>query len=135
MLARVVSQQRRVFHRLGHCLSLLDAKFLNMVKDGYLGLVEAFQETGVRIPKNRRAGSRKELLLRDLDCAVINFMHQTRADQKLREFETVRAAFTEGGPLYPGSGFSARNHIQICVRKQRNIKGYSRPMDDPDLSA
>ena len=77
---------------LGYCLNLLDAKFLNTVKDAHARLVKLFQRAGIPIPRNRRIGARRELLLRDLDCAVINFMHQARADQGLREFETVRAA-------------------------------------------
>jgi hypothetical protein len=42
----------------------------------------------------------------------------------------VRAAFVEGGQLYPDAGFSAKSHIQICVRNVACIKGYFRPLDD-----
>jgi hypothetical protein len=109
---------------LGYCLNLLDAKFLKVVKDGHTALVEGFRRTRLPLPRNRRTGPGKELLLRDLDCAVINYVHQTRTDHGLRPFDTVRAAFIEGEPLYPRSGFSARNLMQICVRTSRNIKGY-----------
>ncbi len=117
---------------LGYCLNLLDAKFLQVVKDGYEGLREAFEKAEMPLPQNTRAGPNNDLLLRDLDCAVINFVHQARSDAGLRPFDTVRAAFIEGAPLYPGSGFSSLNHIQICVRDIKQIKGYFRPMGDID---
>ena len=44
----------------------------------------------------------------------------------------MRAAFIEGAPLYESSGFSEYNHIQICVRSIRCIKGYFLPLEDVD---
>lgn len=41
-------------------------------------------------------------------------------------FDTVRGLFTEGGPLFPGSGFRAKTHVQVAVRSADNIKGYFR---------
>ena len=45
-------------------------------------------------------------------------------------FDTVRAAFLEGDRLYDNAGFASKNHIQICVRELRCIKGYFRPLDE-----
>src|SRR5205085_1811113 len=101
-------------------------------RQAYVGFARVLRKSGVRLPRNRRVGARREMLLRDLDCAVINFMDETRQEQGLRQFDTVRAAFIEGEPLYPNSGFYSRNHIQICVRNPDNIKGYFRPMDEAD---
>jgi hypothetical protein len=117
----------------GFCLNLLDAESLDTVRRAYDGFVRVLRRTDVQMPRNRRVGVRRELLLRDLVCAVINFIHQTREQEGLRAFDTVRAAFIEGEPLYPNSGFYSRNHIQICVRNPENIKGYFRPMDEPGL--
>ena len=115
---------------LGHCLNLLDSKFLKVVADGYLGLIESTQSSGVDLPTNRAAGIQGSLLLRDLDCAVINYVHQSRSDEGLPAFDTVRSVFIEGDPLYPTAGFYSKNHIQLCVRNRDCIKGYFRPLAD-----
>ncbi len=117
---------------LGYCLNLLDAKFLQMVKDEFVRLHAAAKEAGIELPKNRPLGKSGELLLRDLDCAVINKLHNTRKRENLRAIDTVRSAFIEGQPLYEGSEFSDRNHIQICVRNVGCIKGYFRPLAEVD---
>ncbi len=116
---------------LGYCLNLLDSKFLKTVGDEYANLSAAALETGLELPQNRRTGPDGELLFRDLDCLVINSLHETRRERGLPEFNSVRAAFIEGRPLYPNSGLFNRNHIQICVRHARSIKGYFRPLSDP----
>jgi hypothetical protein len=43
-------------------------------------------------------------------------------------FDTVRAAFIEGPPLYENAGFHEQTHIQICVRGPQQIMGYFRPI-------
>lgn len=116
---------------LGYCLNLLDSKFLKAVRDEYDNLSTAALEAGLELPQNRRVYPGNELLFRDLDCLVINSLHETRHDSGHREFHSVRAAFIEGRPLYPNSGLFSRNHIQICVRHPRSIKGYFRPLSDP----
>ncbi len=113
---------------LGHCLNLLDAEFLALLRESYDDLTTLYETSGV--PPLVNSG---DLLRRPLDCAVINFTHQARVDKKLRPFDTVRAAFAEGGDLYPGSGVSAKHHIQLCVRRRSCIKGYFRPIDESDL--
>ncbi len=40
--------------------------------------------------------------------------------------------FQEGAPLYPGAGFSTKNHIQVCVRDPSCIRGYFRPIGPAD---
>jgi hypothetical protein len=118
---------------LGYCLNLMDAQFLDLLRESYDDLKALHEEIGVPLPVNRRVG--QDLLLRPLDCAVINFMHQTREDGGLRPFDTVRSAFAEGGDLYPGSGVTAKHHVQLCVRRRNCIKGYFRPMSEADLPA
>jgi hypothetical protein len=118
---------------LGYCLNLLDAEFLELLSESYDDLRAFHERIGVPLPNNKRIGD--DLLLRPLDCAVINALHETRVLLGLRPFDTVRAAFAEGGPVYPGSGVSAKHHIQICVRRRSCIKGYFRPIDEADLPA
>ena len=116
---------------LGYCLNLLDVAFLALLRESYHDLVAQHQQIGQLLPANKLVGG--EMLLRNLDCAVINSMHQLRQDRGLRPFDTVRSAFAEGGPLYPGSGLTAKHHIQLCVRRRSCIKGYFRPIDEMHL--
>lgn len=81
----------------------------------------------VRPYRGTRGG--QDVPLRRLDCAVIRFLHKEREDAGYEPFDTVRPAFVEGEPLYAGSGFAAKNHIQICVRNTACIKGYFRPLN------
>jgi hypothetical protein len=113
---------------LGYCLNLLDAEFLALTAEAYADLKRTFEAAGAPLPTNST-----DQLRRPLDCAVINAMHQTRVDKDLRPFDSVRAAFPEGGDLFPGSGISAKHHIQIAVRTRSSIKGYFRPLNVADL--
>ena len=60
---------------LGLCLNLLDSRFIEMVRKAHTDLVEAFEATPVDLPKNT-GGS--DYLRRQLDCAVLRMLHQTR---------------------------------------------------------
>ena len=112
---------------LGLCLNLLDTRFIQLVKDAHAELTLACDLAGIEMPQNTGGSDR---LNRQLDCAVLRTLHNMRVDNKERPFETVRAVFVEGGPLYENAGFAAKNHIQVCVRDARCIKGYFRPLDD-----
>ena len=70
-------------------------------------------------------------VVRKLDCAVLEILHRqrARATDSPPPFQTVRAPFFEGQPLYPGAGFASRNHIQICVRERSCIHGFFWPLD------
>lgn len=46
----------------------------------------------------------------------------------LQSYDTVRGAFWEGGPIYPGARIEKKNHVQICVRNADSIIGYFRPI-------
>ena len=76
---------------------------------------------------NKGAHGSKELLLRNLDCAVIENLHNQRKINKLRPFDSVRGVFIEGDPLYDNAGFHDKNHIQICICNPNCIKGFFLP--------
>jgi hypothetical protein len=44
--------------------------------------------------------------------------------------DSVRAAFLEGEPLYPGSMFRKQNHIQIAIINPNCIKGIFLPREE-----
>ena len=93
---------------LGYCLNLLDSKFIQVVQECYRGLVDAAADAGSELPKNKPTARNNGLLLRDLDCAVINYVHQSQSDKGLQPFDTVRSVFIEGEPLYPTGGFFSK---------------------------
>jgi hypothetical protein len=91
--------------------------------------------SGAPLPENKRVRGRSDLLLRNLDCATINAVHEQHREEGLPPFDSVRAAFVEGEPLYPDAGFNDRNHVQICVCNADAIKGYFRPMRRDEWSS
>lgn len=109
----------------GNCLDLLETDSIRIVEETYRRLTAAFSTGDAPLPKNQRLGN--EWAVRRLDCAVINGVHQFRAQSGEPEFETVRAAFVEGEPLYPEAGFHRHTHLQLCVRRTARIIGYFRP--------
>jgi hypothetical protein len=115
---------------LQFCLDLLDTTFLNMVKNSYDGLYSAADQFKLALPVNKTVEHSKDLLIRDLDCAVIENVHQERVQKKLKPFDSVRGVFVEGEELYPGAGFNAKNHIQLCIRNPNCIKGFFDPLDE-----
>ena len=118
---------------LGHCLNLLDAKYIQMVKRANALYERICELDGRSLAQNKTAENSKDLLLRYRDCAVIESLHESRKQKKLPDFSSVRGMFTEGEPLYTGAGFHEKSHIQICVRNPNCIKGYFRilePLDD-----
>lgn len=115
---------------LGNCLNLLDARHISIVKEGYEGLLAAFNTEGKVSPQNKAVpGRQSDLPLRYLDCAVINYIHAIMRHKRLDPYETVRGAFVEGEPVYPEAGFREKTHIQISVCDHRCIKGYFRPIE------
>lgn len=115
---------------LQFCLDLLDAAFLRQVKAAYETLVDAAASEGMELPVNSPALHTKDLLIRKLDYAVIERLHQKRQEHHLKPYDSIRGVFVEGEPLYPGAGFNAKNHIQICIRNPHCIKGFFNPIED-----
>ena len=113
----------------GRCLNLLEASALDQLRQAYDALSA---NDGALTPKNI-GGIDK--LQRHLDCAVIELLHEIRAESQLEDgtplasYQTVRGAFWEGDELYPNAGFKEKNHVQLVVRDMRCIKGYFLPME------
>jgi hypothetical protein len=116
---------------LGLCLNLLDARFLSQLPIAYERLSRLHSQTGEPLPQNQALGNSADLLLRHLDCAVIESLHQGREDENKPAFDTARGVFVEGEPLYPGAAIQKFNHIQVCVRNPDCIKGYFRLRENP----
>ena len=114
---------------LGFCLDLLDSEYLKILKLGYKTLVEMHKDLNWELPRNAPLRTGNDLLLRRLDCAVIEMIHQTNIDEEQSDFDSVRGVFFEGKELYPNAGFKEKNHIQIAVRNPNCIKGYFIPRE------
>ncbi|MCG8700150.1 MAG: hypothetical protein MI922_18990 [Bacteroidales bacterium] len=114
---------------LGHCLDLLDSQYLDLLKMGYKILTEVHNTHGLEIPQNKPVETQGDLLLRNLDCAVIEMIHQFNKEENLHEFDSVRGVFWEGQDLYPNAGFKEKNHIQIAIRNPNCIKGFFIPRE------
>lgn len=96
----------------------------------HTGLKSTHEHDGSPMPQNRDVTGdiNKDLFLRNLDCAVINYLHNLVKDiDSVGTFNTVRGLFTEGDELYPKSGFRSHTHSQIAVRNTNNIIGYFIP--------
>jgi len=116
------------FIDLGNCLDLLDSKYLNLLKNiGYPAANLFFENSGLPMPQNEPIGNSGDLLLRKLDCAVIESLHIFFEEKGLSSFDSVRGVFWEGDDLYPGAGMKEKNHIQICIRNIDCVKGFFIP--------
>lgn len=126
---------------LGNCLDFTDYEYTKMMGDVYRLFKEHCNAIGKTLPINREApgDNNHDLLLRDLDCAVIEFFHEMINSQSskkssesysgLMKFDSTRGLFLEGSPVYDGAGIRLKNHIQICIRNKNCIKGFFIPRE------
>ncbi len=113
----------------GRCLNLSDEGALFELRGAY-EILAASADSPDRLPRNVAGYSSDiDAIKRHLDCAVFETLHAWRESEQLSTYQTVRSPFQEGCPLYPGSGFHEKSHVQICVRDMLHIKGYFRPRD------
>jgi hypothetical protein len=108
--------------QLGRCFDLLNEAVTILLAQAHEKVTRTFALTGRLLPENRGPEGKR----RELDCLVIN---QCLQDLHLEGvvYDTVRGAFLEGAPAYPGAGFSRESHIQIAVRNSSCILGVFRP--------
>ena len=115
---------------LGYCLNLTDSASACILKEGYEILKARCELSGEALPVNRPSKRSSDVLLRDLDCAVIQQIHEYNRALKKRMFDSVRGIFTEGGCPYEGSAFFEKTHVQVCICNPNCIKGYFAPREN-----
>jgi hypothetical protein len=108
--------------QLGRCFDLLNEAIAGILSQSFQELSASYQQAGLPLPQN---GGR-DWKRRELDCLVINDC-LARVKMRAVEYDTVRGAFLEGEPAYPGAGFSREAHVQIAVRNPACILGAFRP--------
>lgn len=105
---------------LGHCLNLMDKSSNAPLSDAFRLVSGLFSDKGEQMPANVRK-------LHYRDALVVNAAH-SMADASGQPYDTVRAAFIEGNPVFDGSTIMADTHIQLCVRNpKKSIIAYFRP--------
>ena len=118
---------------LGFCFNLTNRTYTEYLKFGYKMIKLGCEQKGVPLPENRDVDGNKDLLKRDLDCAVINALIKLSYRGKLaKPYDTVRGVFTEGVETYPNAGFKEKTHVQISVVNPNCIKGYFLPREVDD---
>ena len=114
---------------LGRCLDLLDSNNILLLKSSYDLFISDSEKFEKPIPKNENHPKDKgnDKVMRYLDCAVIEYTHSFLKMKRELPYDSVRAAFIEGDPIYPGAGFNEKTHIQICIINPDCIKGFFLP--------
>ncbi len=108
--------------QLGRCFDLLNEAVTAVLAQSYQELEKTYKAAGHPLPENRGRDWKR----RERDCVVINDC-LSRLQAGGVQYDTVRGAFLEGEPVYPGAGFSREAHIQIAVRTSDCILGVFRP--------
>jgi len=132
-----------VIYQLNNCLDFTDSAFTDILSSYYSLLKDDFATLKKDLPRNKDLPKDEyhDLILRELDCAVIEYMHQKISEEinsdvrfkgysNLTHFDTARGVFTEGGPAFEGAGIQTKNHIQICIRNLNCIKGFFIPREE-----
>ena len=133
---------------LGICCDFLDKKYIQLLAQSFVGMKERYSKSGKLLPSNKDMPNdlHKDKIMRHLDCAAIEFLHnriftevqhdmQTKGYSDHKIFDTTRGVFTEGGPAFQGAGLFAKSHIQICVRNPNCIQGFFMPRKEIDFAA
>lgn len=126
---------------LGNCLDLTTREGTLLLRDSYESFAAGQQAGKLPMPTNENLSTdpHRDRLLRKLDCAVINHLHQNIRDelsnwvdggrtgqQPPSSFDTVRGMFPEGGQAFPGAGILGKTHTQVSVLNSDCIKGVFR---------
>lgn len=93
---------------LEDCMDLLNARWHDVIRRAWSDLVRGIGTDPQLLPRQTSGAHR-------LDRAVINRTVAALDERGIR-VRTVRAAFIEGEPLFPGSALWSQAHVQIAVR-------------------
>lgn len=115
---------------LGNCLDLIDKKYIRSVQLSYKALEKSAISESKELPKNKNTKNSNDLVLRELDCQVIENVHKIIKATNAPPFDSTRGVFIEGSPIYENAGFHEKTHIQICVRNPNCIKGFFIPREE-----
>ena len=103
----------------------MDTRFTEELPLAFHMLKKSYRQTGTPLPQNR--GKTPDKLLRNRDCAVLNFYLDGLRRAGVDSYDSVRCGFVEGPPAYRGSGIRHRSHVQLAVRNPAWWWAYSGP--------
>lgn len=131
---------------LRYCLDFTESWATQLLSKYFEVMDSEYQLMNLQLPQNKdiEHDRHKDKILRNLDCAVIEFIHKKISESNelalvenegslIPSFDSVRGLFTEGGPAFPGAGVQLKNHIQICIRNPNCIKGFFKPRQEVDF--
>jgi hypothetical protein len=104
------------------------SRYTAFLRDAFPSFKANHREAHRPLPSN--AGLRQrasDLVLRRLDCAMLNWATGQLEKNRGIPFQTVRGVFMEGEPAFPGSCIMEKSHIQVAVRDPGCIVGVFRP--------
>ena len=111
---------------LGSCLNLMDKASNQPIKDAYKVVEGTFPIIRKIRPYFTFPVNRGKFHM--LDAFVLNATCEF-AERNKHPYDTVRAAFVEGEPVFKGSAIQSDTHIQLCVRNPASIVAYFRPRE------
>jgi len=101
---------------LGYCFDLTDSTYLQELKAAYEAMVTVYKESGIELPKNTSIGNSTDLLIRKLDCAVVQTALTYNQDANAHPYDSVKGVFWEGQELYPNAYIGqARIHLFLFI--------------------
>ena len=75
-----------------------------VLREAYMQLEKTFELAGKKLPDNREGSHQR-------DCLVINTAIALNQQKDLANFDTVRGAYLDGAPVYPGAMIFEQTHI------------------------
>ena len=96
------------------CMNLLDTEWFSFLNDAYNGFLEHCKRSGRLLPVQRGGAHRLDRAVIDYACGALQ--------QAGRTIRSVRAAFSEGAPVFPKSALFSLAHVQIAVRDPSAIR-------------
>jgi hypothetical protein len=117
---------------LGRCFNLTEYAAVGELERAFEFLRKTFDDFAVELSDNRFGN---DLVKRYRDKLVMDSVHALRVRERLPNYQSVRAAFLEGPPVYPNAGFRRKTHIQVAILDPQCIKGYFRLPGSPLMRA
>lgn len=131
---------------LNYCCDLMDKKYIMMLDEYYQSMKKDYMRSGIPLPQNSAPIGTllQDKVLRKLDCAVVEYMHNSIYKQNKNDmaeqghstfesFDSVRSVFIEGEPIYENAGFHHDTHVQVCIRNPDCILGFFLPRKELDI--
>lgn len=109
--------------RLGRCFDLADTRYPEILAGAFPRYVARLAALGVAPPTN--SGRDPDRARRSLDCAVLRWT-LAELEHVGQRYDTVRGAFSEGPPVFPGAELRRLSHVQVAVRNLGCILGVFR---------